>query len=201
MTPSPIPATDISVLIKRVNALGQQCPYDMLEMRRCEIEAKRLLDIQEFSAASASVLGMLAAIRDDLQDLVKWHELAIQISGGSYLSFDHYATSLFCVFEYERALEIAEIGFEKSGYRRSLDTMIRSADALGDDDLALKYIMEWRRRFGEDYPELTIFDEDDFVEVLEDKEKAITGKEHFLREQDFDMEMMRRLAEEIRSSQ
>lgn len=200
MTPSPAPATEISVLIKRVNELGQQCPYDMLEMLKCEREAKRLLEIEEFSATSASVLGMLAAIRDDLRDLVKWHELAIQISGGYYLSFDHYATSLFCVFEYERALEAAKIAFEKAGLRRSLDTMIRSADALGDDELALQYVVEWRRVFGEDYPELTIFDEDDLATVLRDRENDIDSKEDFLSEKDFDIEGMRQLAEEIRSS-
>lgn len=200
MTPSPVPATEISLLIERVNELGQQCPYDMLEMLKCEREAKRLFDIEEFSATAASVLGMLAAIRDDLRDLVKWHELAIQISGGNYLSYDHYATSLFCVFEYGRALEAAKVAFEKSGLRRSLDTMIRSADALGEDELALQYIFEWHRRFGEDYPELTIFDEDTLAAVLRDREQDIAAKEHFLSEQDFDIEGMRRLAEEIRSS-
>lgn len=200
MTPHPVPATLIDELIARVNQIGQQCPHDMLELRRCEMEAKRLFELPEFSADAAAIRGMLAAIQDDLGELIRWHELAIQISGGDPISYDHYATSLLYIYEYERAFKAAKTAFEKSGQRKSLDAMIMSCLAIGDEDLASEYIFEWQRRYGEECPGLHIVHQSDFNGILDQCAEDIASKKNLLSEADFDMEGMRALAKEISGS-
>jgi hypothetical protein len=172
----------------------------MLELRRCELEAKRLFELPEFSADAAAIRGMLAAIQDDLTELVRWHELAIQISGGNPIAYDHYATSLLYIYEYERAFTAAKTAFEKSGQRKSLDAMIMSCLALGDEDQASVYIVEWQRRYGEEYPGLLVVHESDLNDILEKCAEDIASKNNLLSEDDFDMEGMRALAREIRGS-
>lgn len=197
---APVPATEISLLISRVNVLGQQARYDMLEMARCEREAKRLFEIPQFSADAASILGMLASIRDDLAALTNWHELAIQISGGSALSYDHYATSLIGVFEYERAFSISKKAFELSRAKSSLDLMIRAASAIGDDNSVLVCLTEWKRSFNEDYEDIEIWDDADIAEALNNYSDDISSRENFVSEKDFDISAMRELVNEIRNA-
>lgn len=198
MTPAPVPARAIDALIDRVNALGQQVRHDEFELHRCEAEARKLLAVPDFQAEAASVLGMLAAIKDDLSSLVKWHEMAICISGGAAFTHDHYATSLLSVFEYERAMKHARIAFEALGNRGALAVMIQCTEALGEDTAALEYIAEWERRFGEQCPVVTMVESADMDELFTSMDAGIASPQEYVGEAEFDIVSFREMADAIR---
>jgi hypothetical protein len=77
--------------------------------------------------------------------------------------------------------------------------MIRSASYIGDENAAEAYILEWSRRYNEAYPGIEIIDEDRFIDsMLNYLSDQIDSGEELLTEDDFDMESIRELVNEIK---
>jgi len=138
--------TKYSELIERVNQLVRAAggrKVDELALRRIEIEAKELLNVD--GPGAFVVLGAVACVKNDFTAMHANHKHAIQIGGGAFACIQ-YSISLNIVGMFTESLEYAEKAHEIDPMdSRTIENVIGALIQIGLKGRAKVYAEMWRK--------------------------------------------------------
>lgn len=129
----------------RVVDLGAQGIPDELESRRLERDAKNLLKVDAWAAHQ--ILGGIAALRWDLDDLHVHHKASLQSAHGRAHAYRNYAISLQLVGLFQEAATYMALGSEMEPENlTSLQSATQFALWAGNVKAALKFEHDLEKR-------------------------------------------------------
>ncbi|WP_461209936.1 hypothetical protein [Desulfocurvus sp. DL9XJH121] len=137
----PVPQEKFGPLIKEIARLASEGPLSPFDFRRFEFEAKKMM--QSFPGEAHIILGTLACLREDVEDMDKHYQIALQQMGRDINSVFNYAVSLSRVDDWQRALPLAREAYEMKGDNFTLGFFVKTAEYCGETDLVVELQKKW----------------------------------------------------------
>lgn len=149
---TPVPQNRSRELIDELNeALDHERPLSEFEIRRYIQEASSLIDADP--AEAFTLLGILAGIEQNEEQMHHYHGLAIKHSVEDPYHVFNYAVSIGRLGRLEESLSWARKAYERAVDRTvkmsALDFMIQACLLLGKDEQFIDYAYEWELIEGE----------------------------------------------------
>jgi hypothetical protein len=146
-------------------------------LKRFKVEAER---IKEKDLAKAfSILGMIACIENDLQNMHSYHKNAITYSNENIAELSHYVVSLMNRRLFKDVHIYAQKVYKKSpSNSKNLDILIRAVNELNLEEEFQKYIKKWENLVEEPHI-LVAFPEDNddnLFQMLDNFDKLINNQ-------------------------
>ncbi|MBC8432556.1 MAG: hypothetical protein H8D96_11640 [Desulfobacterales bacterium] len=142
MSPTAQPLSKGAQIIAQLNELIQRKDADDFTLKRLKAEAEK---IKENNLVDAfSILGMIACIEQDIENLHSYHKSAITYSNESARELSHYVVSLINSKLYEDAYKYSLKVFKKAPTdEKNLDILIKAISELNLEEEFGKYTSIW----------------------------------------------------------
>lgn len=155
------PVSKLEHIIPRLNEIGY-C-FDItkfrFELNGFKLDAKKI--IPKDPEWGYSLLGIISCIENNYEDMHKFHQKAIDASGGGLISYIQYANSLAHVHDHQNAFEFAFKAHQIDPSNVDvLKTLLISSYYIKDQTKYKKYKMKLNK-LKVTYPDPNDFDEDD----------------------------------------
>ncbi|MCP4113031.1 MAG: hypothetical protein GY749_47140 [Desulfobacteraceae bacterium] len=124
--------------------------YDIFTLNRCKIEAKKLRE-QNFLEEAFAILGMIACIEKNIEEMHSYHRRALGYSGETYFSLYNYATSLTFSSLYQEAYEYALKAFEIEKNEKVINLILHTTYLLNKKDEFTKYAQLYKKLYGKEH--------------------------------------------------
>ncbi|QTA83056.1 tetratricopeptide-like domain-containing protein [Desulfonema limicola] len=125
--------------------------YDDFTLTWCKAEAEKLKRQDVFLEDVYNILGMLACIEGDIDNMHSYYRSALGYSGNSFFSLSNYSASLVKSTLYKEAYEYALKAFEiEKSDEIILDALIYMSYLLQKKEFT-EYIQIYKKIFGKDH--------------------------------------------------
>jgi hypothetical protein len=91
----PAPKSKYDSTIEELNKISYDGNFIKNEFRLAQIKREAEKRLKEDPANSYTILGIIACIKKDAQEMHRCHQIAINCSGNSFHTIDQYCSSLF----------------------------------------------------------------------------------------------------------
>jgi hypothetical protein len=177
MNPTAQPKSKASQIIDELNKMLDNRTINEVALKRFKVEAER---IKEKDLAKAfSILGMIACIENDLQNMHSYHKNAITYSNENIAELSHYVVSLMNRRLFKDVHIYAQKVYKKSpSNSKNLDILIRAVNELNLEEEFQKYIKKWENLVEEPHI-LVAFPEDNddnLFQMLDNFDKLINNQ-------------------------
>lgn len=157
----PAPELKYNSIIEELNNIYYEYEYNKAEFRLAQIKKEAENRLQEDPVSSYTILGIVACIKKDEQEMHRCHKIALKCSGNALHSLDQYCWSLFKLelFNdcYVHLLQAHEMAPEEADFLKSLVLVSYFLD-LKDSYEKFKEKLE---HLGVSYDDPAEFNEDD----------------------------------------
>lgn len=158
------PKSKTQNLICQLNDMIISGNVNEFTLRRCKAEAAKVkeVDLPDYFC----LLGMIACIEEDDENMHAKHKNSILYSGNDPHYLAQYGVSLMNRKLFERGYGVAKEALEKDPLNEeALNLMIKAANCLGKEEDFSIYTAKWHKLKGERHP-LIVFPEDNNSQLL-----------------------------------
>ncbi|MFC1895272.1 hypothetical protein ACFL0Q_01210 [Thermodesulfobacteriota bacterium] len=182
----PQPVTVFDTLIEELNQIRRADTLDQVALARIALQANRLKE--ENPGHGFSVLGAIECIKNNIEQMHKYHKLSIVYSDTAVVYLNYASSLLFHDF-FEEAFDYAKKAHEKDpAYETALWILAITSEALGLEDHK-EYVNKYQMLTGRK-PREVEFDEDDLTRLkggVEIAERIIENHPELVRKMDKDL--------------
>ena len=177
MNPTAQPKSKASQIIDNLNEMLDSRTINEFALKKFKVEAEKIKE--EDLASAFSILGMIACIENDMNNMHSYHKNAITYSNESIAELSHYVVSLMNCRLFKDAHTYAQKVYEKNPSNlKNLDILIRTVNELNLEDEFQKYVKKWENLKGEPHISVTFpEDNDDKLSQMLDKFDKLIDKQ------------------------
>jgi len=159
VSPHTKPKTKADEIFEKINSMVGTGSANEFELKKFKIEAEKLKEID--IAAAFTILGMIACVEGDIEEMHSCHKSAIAYSDENWVK-SQYSISLLNRYLFQEAYIIAkEIYDNDPTLLKNLDTLIKATNSLDLEKEFQKYVAEWKKNTGENHSLISFSEDND----------------------------------------
>lgn len=149
MSPQPLPDSKLDAIIAELNEMSQSNDRDELKLRRFKNEIEKIKGSDP--TLSFTLLGMIACVESNIDDVHRFHKIALAYAPEKAVPTMQYVVSLLNLDYNNEAQEIlVDLHKEYRDDLEVLDKLIKNSAILNKMDEFATYCKDWKKLTGEE---------------------------------------------------